>query len=418
MKKIFLSFFLAVAVLLPMFSFAGVSDIYAYEDVWTPKSLQSPTAVFSKDYSTKHTGEYSLNIQNSEYEDTWFSKNIPVEKYTVYKVSAMVKYEDYELRQDSDGPSGANISIAGGWEVSEFYNKNSWKKIELEFNSGSRTSVEIQLRNGFFYAACKGTAWFSNVRIEKKDMTPNTNWNFLCVIYKNIDVTVKNFKRNREYHHQSGFSQEDIDEITSAVKQIKKTFGKISDNLMTVANLSVFVVDDAITSITGKYNGGFCIEPEDIKETLDFYLSRNSYDQIIIVAPLGELANGWDGLGGSFYKNIGFAQVSHTPDEKMGSDEFPDAVFIHETLHCLESRAREIKNIADLHDARKYGYSGENDWIEWYGDYMKNALPDDKGLPKEVYYVYNGKYSLISSDMSVSANVSSYNGSTDDKIPK
>ena len=402
MNKKILSVFLVAAMLTAIFATVTASAVYA--DIWTPnqKSSDSKTksAVFSKDSSIKYGGEYSLKIQNLDYNDTWYSKTIALEKDTMYKISAMVKYEGYELQPDGDEPGGANVSLEGEWRVSEIYNKGEWKKIELEFNSGSRKSVTLCLRNGYYYAACKGTAWFSDVKIEKKDMNPSTNWSVLCLIYKNIDVTLKNFRRAKEYHYENSFDDKDVAEISSAVKQIKKTFGKISDNIMTVSDLSVIAVDAPVTSMTGKYNGGVCIEPEDIQATLDLYLSRKKYDQIIIVAPLGELAHGWDGLGGGFYKNLGYVQVSHIPGEKFGTDEFPDAVFVHEILHCIESRAKEIKNVAALHDAGKYRYSSDNDWIEWYGDYMKNALDDGKGLPQEAYHVYNGKYDIISSDMS------------------
>jgi hypothetical protein len=258
--------------------------------------------------------------------------------------------------------------------------------------------VTIHLRNGFYYGACKGTAWFSDVKIEKKDMSPSTDWNFLCIIYENIDVTV-NFKRNKEYNYQNSFSKSDIKNITSVLKKIPKSFSNISKNLMTVGTLDIVTVEEPLTKITGKFGRGYCIEARDIKDTIDLYSSKKSYNQIILIAPLGELADGWYGLGGGFYNDVGYVQVTIIPGENIGLPVFPDGVFIHETLHCLESHARSMKEIAELHDGEKYGYNGENEWIEWYSAYMRNTLPDGKGLPKEVYTVYNGRYNTISKNM-------------------
>ena len=100
-----------------------------------------------------------------------------------------------------------------------------------------------------------------------------------------------------------------------------------------------------------------------------------------------------------FYDNVGWCLVSYNPGYKPWH-WLADALFVHEVLHCIEGRARGIREIANLHDAGtgKYGLpydDGKNEWIEWYVAYMRNTLPDGKGLPPEVYIVYNSKEYMI-----------------------
>ena len=361
---------------------------------------------FSKDTNTKFGGDYALKIQHSDYADSAFRKTIHVEKNTIYRVSAMVRYEGYELfPENAEGTGGANISIWGEWTLSERYTGNEWKRIELEFNSGNKTEIDLALRNGFFGGACKGTVWFSDIRIEKKDMTPSTSWNFLCLIFTDIDVVVE-FKGNKNYRHTAHLSRADIAEITKTLNRVPHSFKNISNNLMRISNMDIITIQKPIAKLTGRYGEGYKINAKDIQESLDYYLDRPAYkyDQIIVVAPLGKLATGWTGLGGVFYRNVGYCQVSLNPGWKP-RHWFADAIFVHETLHCIESRARRIREIASLHDAGtgKYGLpydDGKDEWIEWYRAYMRNTLPDKKGLPPEVYTVYNSlQYTVISTDM-------------------
>ena len=373
------------------------------DNLWKGVATHGKGVLFSKDNDIKFSGDYALKIQHSDYADSAFRKTIPVEKNTVYKVSAMVRHEGYELSPTDKRTGGANLSIGGEWTHSELYAGSEWKRIELEFNSGNKAEVDLALRNGFWGGACKGTAWFSDVIIEKKDMTPGNHWNFLCLIFANIDVTVE-LNGNKNHRHTARLSRADVAELTRALNRVPQSFRSISNDLMRVSKMDIRIIEKPMTQLTGKWGEGYSINTEDVKEVLDHYLNRETYNQIIVIAPIGELAVGWSGLGGGFYKNAGYCQVSFNPGGKY-SHWFADAIFVHEVLHCLESRARGIREVANLHDAGtgKYGFpydDGKNEWVEWYMAYMRNTLPDKKGLPPEVYRVYNSKkYTVISTDM-------------------
>ena len=121
------------------------------DNLWKGVTTYGRGTSFSRDNSIKSSGDYALRIQHSDYADSAFRKTIPVEKNTTYRVSAMARYEGYELSPDNAGGiGGANISIWGEWTLSERYTGSEWKRIVLEFNSGNKTEVDLALRNGFF----------------------------------------------------------------------------------------------------------------------------------------------------------------------------------------------------------------------------------------------------------------------------
>jgi len=373
---------------------------------WVGETLWGTPASFEKDDSIKYGGDYSLRIQNTEYAHSHFKQTFKVKKNTTYRVSTMARYTGMELNpNDKGGNEGACISVAG--TKSESYKSEShkgsrWKKMEWEFYSGNKTRVDILLKNGYRDSTCKGTAWFSGFKLEEKvvipTMMPSTDWHFLCLIIKNIDATVE-FKGEKNYHQKVSFSQEDVDEITEILNRVPYSFQNISDNMMRVPKMEIKTIETPLKRFADKYNDGYCLGVDDIKDALNYYLDRGGvYHQMIVVAPTG--TGGWGGVGGGFYRKVGYASVSMTPG-RLPRNSFPDAIFVHETLHCIESRARNIREIAALHDAGtgKYGHpydDGKNEWIEWYTVYMRNTLPDKKGLPPEVYTVPNNtKYRLV-----------------------
>jgi len=382
-----------------------IIQVNAAESLWTPVIVWTnsgdSTVTFSNDAIVKYSGDFSLKISHADYADSYFKKQLTVEENTTYRVSAMVKFEGYELNPNDAYNIGANISIPGEGGIPNGYTGSSWKEIEFEFDSGSRTSVDIALRNGFRGAACKGTAWFSDVKIEKKDMIPTTAHNILALILKNVDVTVKLPAPNgSNYNQRASYSQEDVDKISSVLNRVPNSFKEISGGLMTVGNLDIVPVDTVVTKVTGIYQKGYCLNLDDVGPIMDKYIPNGQYDHIIVILPLGKLVDGWYGLSGGSYKNINFVQVNINPGQPFGLPVFPDAIFIHEILHNFEWKASMIKpTIASLHAAEQYGYNGTNEWIEWYTAYMRNTLPDGNGLPPEVYTVYHGNFTTISTNM-------------------
>jgi len=399
----------------PQYIDAGLSarDMsgFSYDQPWKGMVMYGKDVAFSRDDRVKFGKRHSLRIENSDYADSGFRKTVPVDQNTDYRVSAMARYSGYRRKPEDQGEGGANISIWGEWTVSERHTGTAWKRIELCFNSGDRTEVDLALRNGFWNGACKGAAWFSDLKIEKRDMAPSgTDWNFLCLIFKNIDVTVE-WRGRKDHRHKKSCSSADIAEITKALKWLPDSFRDISGGRMRIAALDIMTVDAPVTQLSPcriNDTDGYNVDPNSIKTILDRHMDKKDYNQIIMVYPIGELAGCWGGLGGG-YRTIGFAQHATTPGDRwVRGSPFPDAIYAHETLHHIEWRAGQIRETAALHDAEKYGYDGHfngvpDGWREWYRAYGRNTLPDGRGLPPEAYTVYNGKYEVISTGMEMEA---------------
>jgi hypothetical protein len=66
----------------------------------------------------------------------------------------------------SQGNIGANLSLWSQPEVSRsITGTHDWTWVQLPFNSGSRTSVDLCLRLGHHGNLTTGKAWFDNVHL-------------------------------------------------------------------------------------------------------------------------------------------------------------------------------------------------------------------------------------------------------------
>ena len=123
-------------------------------------------------------GYSTIKINNSDFNDACVSLTVTVDKNTNYKLSATVKYKNFESIESSD--TGANIGIwdnnrqetgfAGpGNEHSQCISSDSWINIEYEFYTEDNNEIIIYLRNGTHGGTCKGTAYFKDIKLEKID---------------------------------------------------------------------------------------------------------------------------------------------------------------------------------------------------------------------------------------------------------
>ena len=337
-----------------------------------------------------NTGDFSIKITNLDYADSFVYKSFPVKKNTEYRVSATVKYADYAEKPDDayfGQPGGANIDVYGKTVYSEKHSGTEWKRIVTVFNSGNSETAQIRLENGNNFHACKGSAWFSDIRIEEKDMTPSTAWNMLALVYKDIDASLIIEGRTVKIHNKMDSAFEQF--INGLLKKLPNLFYEASGGLMSISTMDIVMIDTPITNIK---NGAF-VAPEDIVSDLDKHTKGKTYNQIIAVASNAtpDSPYGWGGMGAMRYKDMWFVETSFNQSVTYGDNSM--FLFLHEILHCLERKANlEIRPVANLHDSAVYGLSGGELEMKWYSDYMQNRLPDKKGLPPEVYTVYNGAY--------------------------
>jgi len=448
-KKKFFSLLLVISIsissLLPL---ANVYGAEANDDVWIPNCTGKDENIigFSRDNTIIYNGKASLLLENKENSVNSYFKTFDVKKNTIYRIKAMVKYADYKrgtlegwynyytesgvdlssiedaesmVKNTCDSSSGAYIAAttADITKTSKCNNKNEWKELEMTINSGDSETLMVWLCNGSSYGGCSGKAYFSNFKIEEKtDMAPTTEWNVLYLIYQNVNFTLPIYEGQKDYKYKGRLTSWDIDNINKAIEKTPETFKELSGGLITIGAQDTYVIEKTLTSISevvvnnyGDSRSSYAVDAyKDVNETLDEYLAKGKkqYNQIFVIMPIFKIDEYWLGLGGNFYKNIGFAQVSYEYSFDIRYWDFPEEVFVHETLHCLETLANSRDaEVLPLHYWKENGYEIEagksmTQPREFYGDYMKNTLKTGaNGIPKETYTVYNGAFTTLSTEI-------------------
>lgn len=148
-------------------------------------------SIFTRDDVVKYSNKYSYKIQSQEFNDALIYRKVQVEPNTVYRVTAKVKYENVENeKKQSEG--GVNIGILDTTEKSDsLLGSGDWQELSFYFDSKNRTSVDISFRLGAYDDNSKGTVWFSDFTLEKGNKNTSKNWNFICLIMKNLDVEIE-----------------------------------------------------------------------------------------------------------------------------------------------------------------------------------------------------------------------------------
>lgn len=392
------TFFVLIVILVSLMIFNIANDKFYY-GYFTKAATVKDKAIFSRDSKEKYFNTNSYKIENRDYNNSAFYKKIKVSKNTPYKITCMIKTENVEVLDKTIDNSGAKISILNSLEQTEsIIGSNDWQKVTLIFNSKQKEELEI----GFMLGGdadngnVKGTAWFSDLKIEEGNLDSDNNWNFACFIFKNTDVNLT------EGNYKYTMSEEDINQLYNCIDRFKTTCAEFSNNLMT-ASCDIIEIDNPIKTLSYDENKGYYISPEDISNEINSYLSEKEYDHIFICARLTDEnskipINQWIGLGGMEYKGIGYSNIRMPTSSKSYEfiyneriNQFPEEVFIHEFLHTLERNSEEYGyKVPALHDNKKYGYKEEklNSLYNWYKDYMKLEIPNNSeyvGLNPEIY---------------------------------
>ena len=376
--------FLVILIIMLLTVFNIIYSKLGYGYFVKAASVKDKT-VFSRDSQEKYSTTNSYKIENKDYNNSAFYKKIKVNKNTPYKITCMIKTENVEILDKAINNSGAKISILNSSEQTEsIIGTNDWQKVTLMFNSKQLDELEI----GFMLGGdtdngnVRGTAWFSNLKIEEGNLDSDNNWNFVCFIFKNTDVNLS------EGNYKYQMSETDINQIYDCINRFKTTCAEFSNNMMT-ATCDIIEIDNPITTLSYDEDKGYYISPENISNEIDSYLSKKEYDHIFICARLTDEnskipINDWIGLGGMEYKKIGYSNIRMPTsiqsyefkyNEKI--NQFPEEVFIHEFLHTLERNSAEYGyEVPSLHDNKKYGYEEEKlkSLYNWYKDYMRLSI--------------------------------------------
>ena len=105
---------------------------------------------FVRDSSVKYSKNNSYKIENPEYNDAMFYKEVNVKPNTPYKVKCKIKTENV-ISEKINSDVGAHICIADTTEKSDnVVGTSDWTDVEFYFNSKNRNTVKIGFRLGGF----------------------------------------------------------------------------------------------------------------------------------------------------------------------------------------------------------------------------------------------------------------------------
>lgn len=271
----------AIIMLIIFYKIFGIYKTYSFGN-FTKAEQNIGFTEFKRDKSITCTYDYSYRLESKDYNDAIFYKTITVKPNTPYKLTCMVKTENVES-ENGKTDSGAQISILNTTECSEsIYGTKDWQKLEFIFDSKNRETIEIGFRLGGNTSNAKGTAWFSDFKLEEGIKDNSNNWNVACFIIKNIDVNIdnQNLKLSMEL--------KDIEKIKSNMSRFKTSTNTLSNGMMTV-DYDIYEIDEAVRTITYSDEYGYYLDPADVKDLIKKDLSNEEYDYIFVAVRLGDM---------------------------------------------------------------------------------------------------------------------------------
>jgi hypothetical protein len=279
-KKGFISISTILFIIFVVATLAMLFRIYknnCFNDFIKAVTDQEAVTKLSRDSKVKYSKSDSYKIENKQFNDAIFYKQIEVEPNTPYRISCVVKTEDIRS-ENPKKDAGAMIWIMDSLEYSiPVTGTKDWQEIELIFNSKNRQTVDIAFRLGGNNNNCIGTAWFSDFKLEKGTKHTDTEWNVGCFILKKLDVNIDGVQRSLYVN------QEDIKNVYENMERYKNTAAAMSNNLMSV-KYDVYEIDEPVTTISYDEEHGYYIDPSDTKDLIYDTIYQNEYDHVFVVA--------------------------------------------------------------------------------------------------------------------------------------
>jgi len=393
-KNLFSKILILIMIIIAIFAYKK----YDY-NFYSKGISETGKTSFSRDSKNTVNKQSSYKIENKDYNDAMFYRDIDVKQFTPYKVTCMVKTENVE-QFENEQLAGVQIVLKNTEEHSKVISgTNDWTKLEFYFNSKNNSKVEIGFRLGGNGQKAKGTAWISDITLEEgfQEKNATTTWNFACFVFDSVDVKLDNNNIVQE-----NLSTLDIYNIKNTMSRFKETCNTLSKNKINV-EFNIIEIPDPITTLTYDETNGYYIGEKDVYNLIQNYVEEKEYDHIFLCAKLpseavmaDENKINWIGLGNMQYCGKGLSDI-RILEEDMGIykfsniNTFPEEVFLHEFLHTLERNSAEYGyEVPALHDYESYGYSeSRTDGLRvWYKDYMNKEISYNGqyiGIPEEIF---------------------------------
>lgn len=363
---------------------------------------ESKLTSFTRDSSVKAGNASSYKIESVDFNDAMFYEEVNVTPNTPYKVTCKIKTQNVQTESGTQN-GGAHISLVGTTLMSyPITGTNDWKEVTFYFQSQNKTTVNIGFRLGGYEELAKGTAWFSDFKVESGSALHEKTWKFVCFLFPSIDVNV-NLKGKQE-HVNLVMSDKDMQNIRTNMGRFQTSIASMSQGKMKI-EYDIITIQEPIKTLSYDEQFGYYVSANDVYQVTHQYVEQKEYDHIYVAIRMADkqkgnntLVSDWIGLGGMDYYGIGYSNIRLPDDEQNVAYEFniryntfPEEVFIHEFLHTLERNAKEYGyEIPALHDYESYGYSTQNltGLKKWYEDYMNKNISSKGtkiGLPAEIF---------------------------------
>lgn len=163
---------------------------------------------------------------------------------------------------------------------------DGWQKVEFMFDSKNRTEVNIGFRLGAYDDNCKGTAWFSDLKLEIGSKKVDTHWKMACFIVKNLDVNIE--IAGKQEHIVENISNNDIEDIKENIERAKESMRVLSGNQMTM-EYEIIEIDEAITDVTYEEENGYYLSPTNMSEAMEKHIVNGDYDYIYVIVRFGNI---------------------------------------------------------------------------------------------------------------------------------
>ena len=249
-------------------------------NLYTKGVVDKDKTSFSRDSQIKYSKTRSYKLENEEQNDAMFYKKIEVKPFTPYRVTCMIKTDS--VGNDENNPlAGAQICLSGTEEHSEVLTgNNDWTKVEFFFNSKCNSTVEIGFRLGGNLLKTKGTAWFSDLTLEKGVEDTSTEWNFGCFILNNIDIKLIDGSSIKQT-----MSEKMKNYVYNNMRRLNTSIKDVSHGKMSI-NYKIIEIDTPLTTISYEKDNGYYIGEKDVVKLIDTYVQNEEFDHIFVCTDL------------------------------------------------------------------------------------------------------------------------------------
>ena len=214
-------------------------------------------------------------------------------------------------------------------------------------------------------------------------------WRAVVLVYRNAEVDYTD-GGGKQQHFSNKLADEEVRAAVWSFRQFPSLAYEHS-NRQAVVQYAIVYPTRAINSVTKCGKDDYWISPNDVREEINKYAPKGTYDSILVLAPLSNHSTGksvpsggWglaigpsDWSNGATYCTVGNAPVDGWNEPRPGE------VWLHEWLHgvCAHFAGKGITmpaGDADAGGSHGYEHSSVEGWGEFYRDLMNGRVLEKK----------------------------------------